>query len=36
MTNENEEKAREIAKNDDLYGDTDYKSAIDQCYISGH
>lgn len=30
----NKEKAREIAENDDLYGNTDYKSAIDQCYIS--
>ena len=30
----NEEKAQEIARNDELYGDTDYNSKIDECYIA--
>ena len=30
----NEEKAREIARNDALYGDTDNLSEIDECYIA--
>ena len=30
----NEEKANEIARNDKLYGDTDNKSKIDECYTA--
>lgn len=30
----NEEKAREIARNNTLYGDTDNLSKIDECYIA--
>lgn len=30
----NEEKAKEIARNDELYGDTDNNSMIDECYIA--
>ena len=30
----NEEKAREILKNNDLYGDSDNNSKTDECYIT--
>ncbi|MBP5723806.1 MAG: hypothetical protein J6X18_09590 [Bacteroidales bacterium] len=30
----NEEKAMEIARNNELYGDTDNKSKVEECYIA--
>lgn len=30
----NKEKAKEIAGNDELYGDTDNKSKVEECYIA--
>jgi hypothetical protein len=30
----NEEKAQEIARNNELYGNTDNKSKIEECYIA--